>query len=204
MDLHLDTLMIDVRRVINMYYVGAYGDEGSDGNMYYSFIGWSKNKLAIMLYNVAGRRSLPFYEHYEVFEYSDMPEEKFVDIVYREWGVDISDWTDSDDYIDIYESRHGDIISITNREYNELVVISDTVYDQGRKHMSTAYELITTNKLKLIRNEKVFDFVMLLMKRYMGYFKGTAQNPLKLNEHLDGLQSFICMVKDDEIMQYYY
>lgn len=186
-----------------MYYVGAYGDELPDGNTTYNYIGWSKNKLAAMLYNVAGKQSTPFWEHYVIFEYPDMPENEFVQIVYGEWNADISDWTDSDDYIDIHESQHGDLLSLTNREYNELVIISDSTYDQGRKYMYSAYELVVTDKLKLLRNKKVQDLVMMLLKRYMGYFRGLSNDPTRLTKDLDNLQAFICMVKDDELMRYY-
>ena len=50
--------------MINVYYVGSYDDDEFGSARH--FVGWSKNIMAIRMYNVAGHCTGAFYDHYNM------------------------------------------------------------------------------------------------------------------------------------------
>ena len=185
-----------------MYYVGAYGDEDVNGHMQYRYVGFSKNKEAMRIYNVAGHNTGAFYEHYEIFEY-DVDWERFVVIVRREWGKYLVYPPESNpSYINIYESRVGDILSISLEEYEELVMYTDIEYEQGYKFMKEAYFLIKSNSLNYIQDKRISAFIAFLFSRYVKIFKGSNEDALKVSKGIDKLQAFISRVCEESLPFY--
>lgn len=179
-----------------MFYVLTYGDE-KEGVVDYRFLGWTRCEYAARIYNVAGKKSIPFYEHYVVFEYPDMPNCDFMRILEYEWGYPIRDIED-ESYVSIYESPFGDCISLTSREYRELILEPDVSYQQGRKHMYSAYEYIKECE-PFIRDNGINRFVREMFARYCEIFKGIANNPTILSSRLSDVSSFISIVEEDEL-----
>lgn len=176
-----------------MYYVGAYYDSAQ--TIQHRFVGWSKNKLAVNMYNVAGHNTGAFYDHYEIFEY-DCSKEEFIQAIKDEWGEDISDWEMNGSYIDIYETSHGDYLSITNEEYKQLVAWTDIDYEMGISYMRTLYEMIGLDLLELILNGQVINFIAYIAATYLEIFSDVNN----LSSRIDKLQAFVCRVRDDPLM----
>ena len=182
-----------------MFYVVAYGDEDHiSGVMTYRFIGWTINKFAAYIYNVAGKKSLPFYEHYYVFEYSDMPNCEFIEILEKEWGHYIRSMDYDDAYIAIYDTPFDDYVALSNQEYRELILEPDMSYHQGRKHMFSAYEYISSYE-KYVNNNSINRFIREIFSRYCEIFKGVSDDPTKIDTKLDNVASFISQLKEDEL-----
>lgn len=176
------------------FYVSAYGEETPKGELKYSFIGYSRNKLAAYKYNESDNTSLPFYyETYAVFEYEDIGEEDFIDILKTEWGYTPLELYADEDYIEIFETPFGDYISLTNREYMDLVVINDINHEQAVHHMNTAYVYIREMS-KYVRNTSMNDFIAFVFRRYCGILKGYNKFPDKINEYLSRTASFISLL----------
>lgn len=183
-----------------MYYVGAYKDEKG----IYQFIGWSKNKYAVIIYNTAGHEHGVFYDDYEVFEY-DCSKEKFENIVKTEWNYVIeSPWEDDDYCIHVYETRHGDCIAITNAEYDSLIAYTDIEYEMGQSYMETLYTLIGSEAVLYIRNGGLVTFIGYLASFYTNAFRGvSSENASVLCDKIDKLQAFMCKIRDDSLMNIY-
>lgn len=185
-----------------MFYVAAYGIDHDNGDMIYRFIGWTKDRLAAYKYNVAGKKSLPFYDHYFVFEYPDMPNCDFIKILEEEWDYNIRELDyGSESYIGIYDTPFGDYISLTQQEYQELILEPDMSYNQGRKHMYSAYEYMISCE-PFVRDEPMNRFIREVFARYCEIFKGYTNDPLKLSDKLDEIASFISMLKEEELPFY--
>lgn len=179
---------------VETYYVVSYEDVKS-----YRFIGWSKNEMAVRMYSVAGKFSLPFVEHYAVFEYSVETEQEFIEIVHNEWEYLISGNPNNDDhYISLYVTEHGDMCALSNREYNELVLMDNISYQQGRKHMFSIYELLYyLHYADYIRDKEIVKYIGYMFHRYSDIYRGSSKNPRKISKYLDDLQSYITLITEN-------
>lgn len=183
-----------------MFYVLTYGDEKENGIVAYRFIGWTRSEYAARIYNVAGKKSLPFYEHYVVFEYPDMPNCDFIEILEREWDYRIRDIED-ESYVSVYESPFNDYISLSSREYRELILEPDVAYNQGRKHMYSAYEYMRELE-PFIRDNDINRFIREMFARYCEIFRGCANDPMILSKRLSDVASFITIMYEDGLPFY--
>lgn len=180
-----------------MFYVLAYGDEKENGVINYRFLGWTRNEYAARIYNNEGRGDHRFYDNYAVFEYPDMPNCEFIKILDSEWSYRIRDICD-ESYISIYESPFGGCVALSSQEYIELILNTDVSYEQGRKHMYSAYEYMRESE-PFIRDDKINRFIRELFARYCDIFKGYDNNPNLLNDRLSNIASFISMLDEEEL-----
>ena len=165
----------------------------------YRMVGFSINKLALVMYNVAGKPSEPFYEHWSIFEYEVDGEERCKEILFEEWGytADLV-LTVDDSYIDIYETKFGSSIALSNKEFNELIVMSDGAYEQAYKYMSSLYDIVVHQNY-IIRNKQLQSILQNLFIRYTRIFKIIKGDVLSTNKYLSNIAAFICMIDDEEI-----
>lgn len=180
-----------------MFYVLTYRDEKANGEEEYRFIGWTRCEYAARIYNVAGKKSLPFYDHYTVFEYPDMPNCEFIEILEREWDYSIRDIED-ESYVSLYDTPFGDCISLSQTEYREQILEPDVSYNQARKHMYSSYEY-TRSYEKYIRDDDLNRFIRELFARYCGIFGEMARDPTSICNKLNDVASFISMVEEDDL-----
>lgn len=184
-----------------MFYVASYGEGIIEGEQTYRYIGWTTDRLAAYIYNVAGKKSLPFYEHYVVFEYPDMPNCDFIEILEKEWDYSVRSLDCDDSYICIYDTPFDDYISLSVQEYRELILEPDVCYNQGRKHMYSTYEYMKSQE-KFVNAPSMNRFIREIFARYCEIFKGYQHDPMKVNQKLSDVESFITEIDENELPFY--
>lgn len=186
--------------MINVYYVGSYDDDEFGSARH--FVGWSKNIMAIRMYNVAGHCTGAFYDHYNIYEYNITNHSEFIKCVKRDWDVVITDERD-ESYIDIHESYYGDYVSLTNREYRELILESDIEYEFALEMMKILYFYVLHDLGKIIRKRSIDYFIKYLAATYLRVLRGVSVDATKLPRNLDVIQVFLHTVKNSELSSFY-
>lgn len=183
-----------------MFYVGAYLDE-NDSFEARTLVGWSKNKLAVQMYNVAGHRDGAFYDHYTIYEYDMNDMREFSSVIMEEWGNVVVDEYD-DCFIDIYETIQQEYISLTNREYNELIVMSEPELEVMHEGIYNMIMCITEDLISLIRFDDVGLFIAWLQLRCSKMLANIANDPNKLSDKVDKVQAFLNIMKKTELSNF--
>lgn len=168
-----------------LFYVGSYRDDVKG----HIFVGWSKNRFAVESYNVAGHKGGAFYDHYEIFEYENDNENNFSQIIMNEWGINAVDFKMNK--ITMYDTTWGDYISLSKREYVDLIESTDVDFEVIHIAIQNLSEFIKNTEQEVIRNKDIVCFVGYIADKYLNILKTLESDPTYIEKCIDKIQAFI-------------